>query len=110
MPTQPPLGEFEITVLLAVMQLDGTASGTTVRQEIQRRTGRSVARGAVYVTLDRLAGKGLLSARLGETTPARGGHPQRFFRVTAAGRRGVRHTLTMFAQMQAGLEPVLEQP
>jgi DNA-binding PadR family transcriptional regulator len=103
MPTQPPLGEFEITVLLAVMQLDGTASGTTV-------PGRSVARGAVYVTLDRLAGKGLLSVRLGETTPARGGHPQRFFRVTPAGRRGVRHSLTMLAQMQAGLEPVLEQP
>jgi DNA-binding PadR family transcriptional regulator len=110
MASLPPLGEFEITVLLAVMQLDGMASGTTVRHEIQQRTGRTVARGAVYVTLDRLVEKGLLAARPGETTPARGGHPQRLFRVSAAGRRAVRHALAMLASMQAGLDPLLEKP
>ncbi len=110
MRTQPPLGEFEITVILAVMQLDGAASGTSARQEIEQRTGRTVARGAVYVTLDRLVEKGLLSARLGESSPARGGHPQRFFGATAAGTRAVRHALAMLAQMQAGLEPRLEKP
>jgi DNA-binding PadR family transcriptional regulator len=56
---------------------------------------------------DRLVDKGLLAARADEASPERGGHPRRYFRVTAAGTRSVRHALTMMAQMQAGLEPLL---
>ena len=41
--------------------------------------------GAVYTTLDRLEGKGLLSCRLEDGTPERGGRARRFYRLTAAG-------------------------
>src|SRR5262245_25359112 len=102
-----PLGEFEITVLLAVLTLDDEASGARVLEAIGRRTGRTVARGAVYVTLDRLADKKLLIARIDRATPERGGHPRRTFKVTAAGLKQLRRSLEMIGRMTAGLEPLL---
>jgi DNA-binding PadR family transcriptional regulator len=107
MPPRPPLGEFEVTVLLAVLQLPEGATGTNVRDEIRARTGRPLARGAVYVTLDRLSDKGLLHSRFDDASPERGGHPKRYFSVTAAGKRELRHSLSMLERMRAGLESVL---
>jgi PadR family transcriptional regulator PadR len=107
MTSAAPLGEFEVTVLMAVLHLSDAAAGTMVRNEIARRTGRAVARGAVYVTLDRLETKGLLTSRLDKATPERGGHPRRFFKVTELGLKRVRQALTMVERMRAGLEPLL---
>lgn len=104
-----PLGEFEVVVLLAVLHLGDDAYGTTILEEITRRTGRRVSLGAVYVTLDRLEDKHLLTSRAGEATPGRGGRPKRVFRATATGLRAVRHAVTMLSRMQAGLETVLNE-
>ena len=61
-----PLGEFEVLVLLAVLHLGDEAYPPAVRAEIERRARRAVARGAVYVTLDRLEAKKLLGSRLAD--------------------------------------------
>jgi DNA-binding PadR family transcriptional regulator len=104
-----PLGEFEVAVLLAVLHLGDAAVGSAVREDIANRTGRAVARGAVYVTLDRLESKGLLASRLDDATPERGGHRRRYFKVTAVGLKRVRHALAMVERMRAGLEPILDK-
>jgi DNA-binding PadR family transcriptional regulator len=107
---QGPLGEFEVVVLLAVLHLterSELAYGSPVRTEIERRGGRPVARGAVYITLDRLADKGLLDSRLSSGSPERKQRPRRLFRVTPAGLRALRHAMGLLARMQRGLEPVL---
>jgi DNA-binding PadR family transcriptional regulator len=109
-PAAAPPGEFEILVLLAVLRLDGAANGATVAAELAARTTRRVARGAVYVTLDRLEAKGYLASRVEPGTPARGGRPRRWYRVSAAGRRALRQSLADLATLQAGLEPALRQP
>lgn len=80
---------FEQQVLLAVWRLAEGAYGAAVRDEIESRTGRSVAQGAVYVTLVRLEKKGLLHSRLADPTPVRGGKAKRFFRILPAGIEGV---------------------
>jgi DNA-binding PadR family transcriptional regulator len=110
MPTSAPLGEFEVAVLMAVLHLGDAAVGVAVRDEIAHRTGRAVARGAVYVTLDRLETKGLLTSRMDDATPERGGHRRRYFKVTAVGLKRVRQALAMVERMRAGLEPILERP
>jgi PadR family transcriptional regulator len=107
---QPPLGEFEVVVLLAVLHLTerrDPAYGSPIRSEIEQRGGRRVARGAVYVTLDRLAEKGLLESRLTAGTAERGLRPRRLFKVTPAGLRALRQAVGLLARMQRGLEPVL---
>ena len=57
-----PLGTFEEQVMLAVLRTGEEAYGMNVRREIERVTGRDVAIGAVYATLDRLEAKGLVSS------------------------------------------------
>ena len=58
------MGEFEQLVLLALVRRGNDAYGMTVRQEIERRTGRDVSIGAVYTTLDRLERKGFVAHRI----------------------------------------------
>lgn len=99
----PPLGEFELVVLLGVRQLGDRAYGVPVREEIVHRTGRAVARGAVYVTLDRLARKGYLRSRLADPTAERGGRPKRYFELTARGNRALRESLSALERMRDGL-------
>jgi len=55
--TREALGEFEQMVLLAILNLSDDVYGVPMVDEIQRRTGRTVAAAAVYVTLRRLEQK-----------------------------------------------------
>ena len=92
----PILGEFELVVLLAVIGLGDDAYPVAIRDAIERRTGRQAARAAVFVTLERLEDKGLVSSRYGDPTPVRGGRAKRFFRATAAGGRAVSRPWTRY--------------
>lgn len=103
------LGEFEQVVLLAVLRLEADAYGSAVSREIEERAGRSVSRGALYVTLDRLEQKGFLSSRLGDPTPSRGGRAKRYLRVTPAGLRALRASRATLERLWQGLDGVLEK-
>ena len=83
--THQGLGEFEQLVLLAIVHLQGEAYGIPIVDEIERRTGRGVARAAVYVTLRRLEEKGLVTSWMSEPTAERGGKPRRCVRVEPRG-------------------------
>jgi PadR family transcriptional regulator, regulatory protein PadR len=107
MPVAAPLGEFEVVVLMATLHLEGDAFGGAIRDEIERRSGRRISRGSVYITLDRLEEKGLLASTFGEATPRRGGRPKRLFRVTSAGVKAVKHSVNLLLRMHKGLEPRL---
>jgi DNA-binding PadR family transcriptional regulator len=99
------LGEFEQVVMLAVLRLDDAAYAVPIRREIEKRTRRSVARGALYVTLERLEGKGYLESRLADPTPERGGRAKRYYRVRPAGVTVLRQSWTALQRMWEGLEP-----
>ena len=98
-----PLGEFELLVLLAVLHAGEGANGSTVLRELRQRSGRTVARGALYVTLDRLEKKGLLRSATEDEAPPRGGRPRRFYKIRSAGRQALRSSLEALARMQRGL-------
>jgi PadR family transcriptional regulator len=104
------LGEFEQVVLLAALHLGEGAYGASVSEEIARRTRRTTSRGALYVTLDRLEGKGLLRSRLADASAARGGRPRRYVQVTAAGIRALRESRAALLNLWQGLEDRLELP
>ena len=103
------LGEFEQVVLLAVLRLGDAAYAIPVREEIEVRTGRSVARGALYTALERLERKGCLRSRMGDPSPERGGRARRYFAVSPLGLRALRSTHTAFARLSQGLEALLEE-
>ena len=98
------LGEFEQIVLLAVLRLGEDAYGVPIREDIERRTGRSLTVGALYRTLDRLESKGYLSSSFGEPTAERGGRSRRYFRVRPIGLRTLRASRDALAAMWEGLD------
>jgi DNA-binding PadR family transcriptional regulator len=104
MATDASLGEFEQLVLLAVLRCGEDAYGMAVRRTLHERTGRDAAIGAVYATLDRLEGKGLLRSRETGGEASRGGRAKRWFHVTAAGLRSLKSAEARLARMREGLE------
>ena len=102
MPPQPlvPLGVFEEQIVVAVLRTRGEAYGMHVRREIERVTGRELAIGAVYATLDRLEAKGLLASG---RVPA-GGPSRRLFAVTPAGARALADTRAMRERLWQGVD------
>jgi DNA-binding PadR family transcriptional regulator len=107
MPPEPtPLGDFEQLVLLAVLRTsqDGVAYGISVYDELVARTRRRVARAAVYMTLDRLEKKGLLSSFLTEPTAERGGRAKRCYRVTKPALAALRASREGLMNLWSGLK------
>jgi DNA-binding PadR family transcriptional regulator len=107
-PTSPPLHEFELVVLLAVLGLGDDAYPVSVRDAIEERTERNVSRAAVFITLERLERKGFVLSRYGDPTPVRGGRAKRFFRATPRGIVAAKDALRLMQSMTAGLDEVLE--
>ena len=105
--TREALGEFEQMVILAVLHLGDGVYGVPIVDEILRRTGRTVAPAAVYITLRRLERKGLLTSWMSESTPERGGKSRRCVKVTAAGLESVRESRKVLDSMWKGLESKL---
>ena len=100
--------DFEQQVLLAVWQLGDDAYGASVRDELESRTGRKLAQGAVYVTLVRLEKKALLRSRMSDPTPVRGGKAKRFFAITEVGMAGVRDARATMDRLWNGLPDAVE--
>ena len=99
------LGGFEQLVLLAIAHLEGEAYGVPIVEEIERRTGRKVARAAVYMTLRRLEDKGYVSSRMSDPTPERGGKARRYAKLEPAGACALREARDVAERMWGGLDP-----
>jgi DNA-binding PadR family transcriptional regulator len=84
------LGEFEELTLLAVKAVDPPVYGVPVQQYVENATGRTVAMGAVYAALERLARKGFVRSAMSEPSPERGGKSKRLYAVTPAGMQTLR--------------------
>ena len=98
------LGEFEQMILLAALRLGDEAYGAAMSAELEARVGRRVSRGAVYVTLDRLEAKGLLTSRMSAPRAERGGRPRRMIAVTPEGIRALRESRSALETLWDGVE------
>ena len=104
----PRLGEFELLVLLSVLRQDEPYANR-VRDDLEEHANRSVTRGALYRTIDRLTEKGFLAWELEPSEiPERGGHPMRRLRVTSEGLAAVRGARDVLMTFFDGLGPALE--
>lgn len=71
--------------MFAVVRLGNEAHGLSIRQEIERVTGRTISPGALYTTMDRLEQQGLISSRISDETPASGGRRRKYYQVEPDG-------------------------
>ena len=106
----PLLTRMEELLLLAVWNLQEKAYGLAVRRQLSELLGRKISVGAVYVPLERLVRKGMLSTEESEPTQKRGGRRKRFYRLTAQGRRALLDIRTLHEEawskvIDPGLNP-----
>ena len=101
------LGEFEQTVMLAILQLGDNAYAPSIARHLEETIDRSVSRGALYSCLNQLERKGLLRWRVDDGTPDRGGHARRFYEVSARGVRALRLSREAQLILWRGLEGIL---
>ena len=90
-------------MLSALIRLGDEAYGVPIAEAIAETSGRDVALGSVYVTLDRLGRKGLIASRIGEPTLERGGRAKIYFRATAKGLREVRQARETLTALWQGI-------
>ena len=103
------LGEFEQFLLLALLHAKDEAYGVEIRRAIEERTGRTVSPGAVYTALDRLERRKLVSSRLGDPTPQRGGKRKSDYRIEPLGATLLRESQRARARMAGATRPGLKR-
>lgn len=102
------LGDLEQIVMLATLRLDGDGYGVTIQNAIHRASGRSLTVGTIHKTLVRLEAKGMIASRIGDPSPVRGGRAKRFYKVTPAGLKALRASMSAIRRLADGLEVGLE--
>lgn len=96
------LGEFEHQVMLAALRLGDEAYSVSIVLELEERTGREVSQAAVFITLRRLEGKGLVSSRLAPGEDS--GRERRYVSLTSAGLERLRERRRTLARLWDGLD------
>jgi DNA-binding PadR family transcriptional regulator len=101
------LGQFEQLVLTAILMLRDDAYGVTIHAKVEELARpKTVALGAIYVTLDRLEDKGLVRSWLTGPTAQRGGRAKRCYELVAAGERALQESAVTAKRIWDGLEKV----
>src|SRR5262245_33274147 len=95
-------------ILLALVRLRDNAYGMTIRQGIEKRTGRQVSFGAACATPDGREETGYVTSRLGEPTAARGCRSKKYFQMTSSGAEALNRSRQALEQMWAGVDPIGE--
>ena len=103
------VGQLEFLVLLSILRQRDEPYANRVRQDLEENAGRSITRGALYRTLDRLRDKGLLAWEMEPSqVPERGGHPMRRLLLTELGIEAVRETRDVLDSFLQDLGPALD--
>ncbi|HSR50696.1 MAG TPA: helix-turn-helix transcriptional regulator [Acidobacteriota bacterium] len=105
----PPLTEFEHMVLFVVAALGDDAYGMRVRKRLAQRSGRDAPIATVYAALERLEQRELLSSRLGDPTPERGGRAKRYYRIEPPGVQALAGYRDLLSNFWRDLDRVLDR-
>jgi DNA-binding PadR family transcriptional regulator len=94
------LGQLEQLVLTAILSLGDEGYGVTIHSKVlELARPKAVSLGAVYVTLDRLEEKGMVTSRLSDPTPERGGRAKRCYHLEALGERALQESAVTAKRM-----------
>jgi PadR family transcriptional regulator PadR len=90
-------------VLLAVWRLQKEAYSIPLRDELVALTANNWSLGAVYMPLERLVKKGMLTSSLSASTPERGGRQKRIYELTKLGKKALLHIREVEQRIWAGI-------
>ena len=96
-------GCLELAILAALWS--ERIYGLQIMRRLASGSGLNVPEGTVYPLLSRLKAEGLLSS---EWVEADAGHPRKYYRLTAAGRRRVVEMARFWENFSASLDDLLD--
>ena len=96
------LQHFEFATLSEVSRLGKMAFPAEITRSLSFQLGRRVALAQVFVALERLEDKGLVTSREERPEPVRGGRRRRVFQLEASGAQAIRNTAAAFRTSSSG--------
>lgn len=102
------LGEFEQLILFSVLQLGDDAYGVTIRENIEKRTGRVVSIGAIYTALGRMEERAMVRSRT-ESPRGRTGRPRKYYTLRREGAQALRDSYATIQSAAKGLVSKLNE-
>ena len=86
------LTRTEEFILLAVWKLQQDAYSIPIREKLIEITGKDYSLGAIYMPLERLEKRRLITSSFSESTPERGGRHKRIYTLTEDGKQALHFT------------------
>ena len=96
------LSRTEEMILLSVANLGEKAYGLAIRDYLNNLSQKRFSVGAIYVPLERLSERGLLSTREAEPTPERGGRSKRYYQLSEKGQQALEEVRALNVRLWEG--------
>jgi DNA-binding PadR family transcriptional regulator len=101
------LGGFEHTLLIGLARLGGQADATAIRAELEARTGRAVAAGALFTVMERLKQRGLVTTWKSEPRRVRGGRRRTVYQLEPEGAVALAEAHREYLSLTSGVMPTV---
>lgn len=99
------LTKLEEILLISIHKLKDNAYGITIREEVQKVTGKKMSFGALYVSLDKLVKKNYAVKTPGQPTAERGGRSKNYYKLSNDGIRALEFSRDMNSMLWSDVPP-----
>lgn len=100
---------MEENVLLTILQLKDDAYIVSIKDRLERFTGKKLSFGALYVSLNRLIKYGYLESAIGKSSSKRGGRAKKYYRLTKAGISALKNIQRLQRLMWKDFESLVDE-
>ena len=97
------LSRADEILLLAILRLTDNAYGVTIIKEVQKRTGKKLTFGGLWVSLDVLHKRGYITKTLADPTPERGGRSKIYYNLTPDGLKALHQVRELQSSLWEGI-------
>jgi PadR family transcriptional regulator PadR len=105
-----PLQHFEHAALISVSNLGNLAFPAEIARRLSKLLERHVSLAQVFISLERMEDRGLISSQESEPEQVRGGRRRRIFRLEASGVHMLSQTAATHRRMSSELDSSMENP
>jgi DNA-binding PadR family transcriptional regulator len=95
-------------LMLAILRLKDNAYGVSIIKEVQKRTGKKLTFGSLWVSLDILHKRGFVKKIMADPTPQRGGRSKIFYSLSPKGIRALEEAREFQKTLWEGLSAQLK--
>jgi DNA-binding PadR family transcriptional regulator len=102
------LQPFELQVLVAALRIGDDAYSVPIVIELEKYAARRVSQAAVFIAVQRLEARGLVTTRL-DDRGTETGRTRRYVRLTPAAKRLLRETRDLQVRLWRGLDRLIDR-